>query len=159
MASEKPRFGITSAIIIDTEVFHIVDQLVAADRDEHLFVTAFTRADAELVAAKLNGPHNQTNPRLRPLAALEVCDFRLKLEFENGGPLTDDPQLAFFLDDLCTFLGFNTGERALALGAPLLVYLSTLEFAPPDAIQVVNSYCSSIVTEQYLTRQTSEGGR
>jgi hypothetical protein len=138
-----PLYIITADTVLDTDVYHVVDTTVP----DHITATCFNRADAEFVAAKLNGPRNQTNPRLRPLAAMEICDFRLLLEHENGGPLTGDPQIAFFLSDLCDFLGFNTGERALALGAQLLVYLSQLD-CPPDVPFPV----STPVTQHYADR-------
>jgi hypothetical protein len=47
--------------------------------------------------------------------------------------------LALLLSELCDFLHFDTGERALALGAALLVYLDQLEFAPIDSIQIVET--------------------
>lgn len=68
-----------------------------------------------------------------------LCDFRLKMEHENGGPLTDEPSLAYFLSDLCDFLNFNPGERALVMGESLLVYMNQLDFAPAEAIQIVNT--------------------
>jgi hypothetical protein len=94
---------------------------------------AFTETDAESITTKLNDPASadcakcRQNPRLRQLMAMELADFRLKLEHENGGPLVDDPNLALLLADICDFFMFSTGELAMVLGADLLVYLNTLD--------------------------------
>ena len=62
----------------------------------------------------------------------------MKLECDNGGPLTGDPGIALFLSNLCDFMCFNTGERALALGAQLLVYLSQLDADPMPEIIIAD---------------------
>jgi hypothetical protein len=107
--------------------------------ERQTYAVAFTEADAEYILAKLNGSRTQTNPRLRPLAAMEIADFRMFLEHENGVPLNQEPEIAMLLDNLCAFLQFNTGERALALGPDLLVLLNRFEDEPSSAIQIINS--------------------
>ncbi|MGV0974475.1 MAG: hypothetical protein ACOYBO_00945 [Azonexus sp.] len=108
------------------------------------YAFAFTEASAEFITALLNCPciaagGAKTNPRLRPLAAMEISDFRMFLEHENGVPLNEEPDIAMLLDNLCAFLHFNTGERALALGPDLLVLLNRFEDEPSSAIQIINS--------------------
>jgi hypothetical protein len=104
---------------------------------------SFSAQDVETILAALNV---KDNPRLRQLLATELCDFRLKLEHDNGGSLTQEPAIALLLEDLCDFLGFTTGEKALVLGSSLLVYLSFISNTPTDAIQVIDS----TVAEQAL---------
>jgi hypothetical protein len=71
-------------------------------------------------------PHTPVfnNPRWRQLLATELADFRMLLEHENKAPITADPQLAFFLSDLCNFLHLTTGERSMVLGPYLLIQLA-----------------------------------
>jgi len=64
-----------------------------------------------------------------PFLATLLSEFRGVLEIENGGPLTDgDPTVAFLLSDLADFLGLAIGERAVALGTDVLVYLNRLDY-------------------------------
>jgi hypothetical protein len=100
-------------------------RILAVSRDE---------SDAAFICNKLNSPDRSADRRVHGLLVMEIADFRMNLEHDNGGPLTSDPQLALFLDDLCNFLQFNTGEKALALGPSLLVYLSFLSSTPTDSI-------------------------
>ena len=81
---------------------------------------------------------------------MEIADFRMFLEYENGVPLNQEPDIAMLLDNLCAFLNFNTGERALALGSDLLVLLNRFENDPASAIQIINSEPDSTVPVQAL---------
>ena len=139
--AQQPRFTVSH----NNYGSFILDEL----NGRQTYAFAFTEADAEFIAAKLNGPRNQTNPRLRPLAAMEIADFRMFLEHENGVPLNEEPDIAMLLDNLCAFLQFNTGERALALGPDLLVLLNLVEEEPSSAIQIINS-TDSTLPEQAL---------
>jgi hypothetical protein len=105
---------------------------------QHVLATARDGRDAAFILTKLN-EQPTFSVEWRPVFAMYLSDFREHLERENGGPLTSDPKLALFLDDLCHFLEFNPGETALALGAQLLVYLSFISDAPTDSIQIINS--------------------
>jgi hypothetical protein len=97
------------------------------DANDLVICQAPDEAMAHFVADKLNmEPRRNT----RSLAAMEIGDFRMHLERDNGGPLTGDPSVALLLDNLCDFLQFGEGERALALGADLLVYLAQMDNAP-----------------------------
>lgn len=89
--------------------------------------TAYFLSDAMTIAAKLNAPEIDAGYRRRGLLAMELYAFRLMLENENQAPLTENPGIAFLLDDLCTFFGFNTGQRAIVLGSDLLVLLNAVE--------------------------------
>jgi hypothetical protein len=101
---------------------------------QRIVAVSRVESDAAFICNKLNSPDLSIDHRVKSLIVMEMADFRMKLEHDNGGPLTSDPQLALFLDDLCNFLEFNTGEKALALGSSLLVYLSFLSSTPPDSI-------------------------
>jgi hypothetical protein len=129
--AQQPRFTVSH----NNYGSFILDEL----NGRQTFAFALTEADAEFIAAKLNGPRNQTNPRLRPLAAMEIADFRMFLERENGVPLNQEPDIAILLGNLCDFLQFNPGERALALGADLLVLLNRFEDEPASSIQIIDS--------------------
>ncbi len=132
MEKSSSRYHVSPIHMTDMVLYPVFDQT-----EQRYMAACEFLSDGELIAAALNtlanlqavGPAatRDMNPRLRPLMATELADWRMKLEHENGGPLIGDPQLAFFLDDLCTFFGFNTGERALALGPSLLVFLNNLE--------------------------------
>ena len=117
-----PRFTVSPAGEDSFRYWIVVDSV-----SNRIIAQSFSKPDAEFVGVKLNDPCGQVNPHVRPLLATELCDFRMKLEVENGGPLIGDPQLALFLADMCDFFGFNAGERALVLGRDLLVLLGTLD--------------------------------
>ena len=93
---------------------------------------SFDAADARFIGVKVNQVCGQVPPQLRGLLALELCDFRMQLEHDNGGPLDDLP-IALLLSDLCDFLHFNTGERAIVLGRDLLIALSRIDADQPDS--------------------------
>ena len=119
-----PRPGFTTYNIVDVQPGHL-----------HTLCTTLDYADAILIASKLND-QTTLNPRWRQLLAMELMDFRMKLELENCGPLVQYPEVVLFLDDLCRFLNFTTGEKSLVLGASLLVYLCFLDTVPPDSIEI-----------------------
>lgn len=139
------RFSIQNDRLLGEDVYHIIDN---ATPNGHITATTFNTADAELLLAKLND--KPAHPRLRQLIACELADFRMRLEHENGAPLNQYPDIAMVLDKLCDFLGFTTGERALALGPHILVYLAGLEEGPD-----VLDYASSAITVTYLDRAAS----
>jgi hypothetical protein len=121
------RFSVASVQHHRKTDHNIVDFLT-----ERIIATARNGSDATFIVTKLN-EQPTFSVEWRPVFAMYLSDFREHLERENGGPLTSDPQLALFLDDLCNFLQFNTGERALALGPSLLVYLSFFsDSIPPE---------------------------
>jgi hypothetical protein len=97
--------------------------------DHHPIGTAWYLSDAERIVNRLNVVNK---PALRPLLAMELADFRMKLEHEQQGFLNDDPQIALLLADLCDFLNFNEGERALVLGRNMLIQLARLDDAPVE---------------------------
>jgi len=103
----------------DTGVCGIVDTFNEPPR---VIASSEVKSDADFIVSKLNMPFDKVDSRR--LQAWSICDFRLKLEHENGDQPLDDPSVAFLLADLCTFLGFNTYETALALGPQML---STVE--------------------------------
>jgi hypothetical protein len=134
-----PRFRVASIQHSRKTDHNIVDLMT-----ERIIATSRGGIDAAFIVTKLN-EQPTFSVEWRPVFAMYLSDFREHLERENGGPLTSDPQLALFLDDLCNFLQFNTGEKALALGPSLLVYLSFISDAPDD----------SIFAEQSLVGETS----
>jgi hypothetical protein len=119
-----PRFTVSPAGAEDFRYWIIVDTVA-----QRIIAQSFSHPDAEFVNAKVNTACGEVKPPIRALLATELCDFRMQLERENGGPLVGDPSLAFFFEDMCRFFGFNTGERALVLGRDLLVTLD--EFDQP----------------------------
>ena len=127
----EPRFTVCSGKKIDVH-----DTLLIHDgvKNDYLDLICFNPAEAQLITNHLN---TELNPRWRQLLALEVADFRMFLEHENGVPLNEEPYIAMLLDNLCAFLHFNTGERALALGPDLLVLLNRFEDHPTSAIQII----------------------
>ena len=142
MDTPSIRYHVAPIHYPDVSIYPVFDGL------ESRFVAACEYpSDAELVNAALNTlttlqslplePARKINPRWRQLMATELCDFRLRLEHDNGGPLVGEPDLAYFLDNLCNFFGFNTGERAMVLGRDLLVLLCRLESEPASELIVV----------------------
>ena len=95
----------------------------------HILANSFSQTDAETITAALNDQHTH-HRSAKTFLAMQLADFRSFLEHENGVPLNQEPDIAMLLDNLCAFLGFNTGERALALGPDLLVLLNRLEDQP-----------------------------
>lgn len=117
-----PRFISTQAGIPSFKFWNIRD--TSANR---VIAQVFDNRDAQFIATKLNEQAGQPATRIRPLLATELCDFRMKMERENGGPLTNDPVIALMLSDLCDFFHFNDGERALVLGRELILFLTWLD--------------------------------
>ena len=70
-----------------------------------------------------------------PFLATLIGEFRGSLEIENNGPLTDgDPAVAFLLSDFCDFCGMNTGEKSVALGPEMLVFLARLDAGDGEVV-------------------------
>lgn len=97
------------------------------DATEQIITSAFDAHLAHFVSEKLNHrcDDKYNDPiRINPLVASMLCAFRLHLEHENGGDLTDDPLIPCLLADLCDWFSLNTGERAIALGPKTLAVLN-----------------------------------
>jgi hypothetical protein len=133
MNNGQPRYDVEQVSVGTLKVYNIYDAV-----NHRVPASCWFLSDAEGIAALLNGSvRPQMNPRLRPLLATRLYDFRLWLELENGGPL-HDPDLALFLDDLCDFLQFNTGERALVMGRELLAVVAQIDPVEEVPIPIVN---------------------
>ncbi len=120
-----PRFITSPAGSADFRYWIIVDHV-----SRRIIAQSFTETDAKFVEVKLNQPSTPINPRVRSLLAMDLADFRSRLEYENGGPLIQSPEIAILLADLCDHFGFNEGERAIVLGRDLIILLCRLEANP-----------------------------
>ncbi len=120
----KAPFCVTPARVDAGPIFLITDA------HEQIITSAFEASLAGFVADKLNHrcDDKYADPvRVNPLVASMLAAFRVHLEYENGGPLIDEPDVPLLLADLCDWFGFNTGERAMALGPSMLAYLNRLD--------------------------------
>ena len=130
----KPPFSVSPAQIDEGPIFLVVDA------NDQIITTSFEVTLAGFVAGKLNHRCDDkfNDPIfINPLVASMLCAFRLHLEHENGGPVTDDPTMALLMADLCDWFALNTGERALALGPDWLGLIDRLNHEPPLTIEDV----------------------
>lgn len=93
------------------------------DNRETIVCTAFDAQTADFIANSLN---NLRDPlACNPYISAMLAAFRMHLEHEMSEPLLDQPlPIGDVLSDLAHWFGLCTGERALALGPDLLVYLA-----------------------------------
>jgi hypothetical protein len=130
------RFVSSEAGISSLKFWNISD--IVSNR---IIAQTFDKRDADFIVAKLNEPAGQTATRIRPLLATELCDFRMKLEHENDGPLIKSPEIALLLADLCDFFHFTEGERAIVLGRELILFLNwldnSIEDQPPEELTII----------------------
>ena len=127
------RFDVIPSGLMVLPYFIIRDRLNGRN-----IAQSFDEKDAEFVAVKLNEcgpiPNSYT---LKPVMATQLAEFRTRMEMENGGALIDDPQIGLLLADLCNFLHFSEGERAIVLGRELILLLDTLDNPIPDELVVI----------------------
>jgi hypothetical protein len=109
--------------------------IIIVDAHEQVVAACVDERAARFVATLLN-----TATHLNPFVASMLSAFRLTWEAECGAPISVYDDLVLILDDLCSWFGLNTGERAIVLGPEALLYL---EQAAPAAqldpsCQIVN---------------------
>lgn len=128
------------------------------DAHDRIITSAFEASLAGFVADKLNHrcDDRYNDPvRINPLVASMLCAFRLHLEHENGGPLVNEPDVPLLLADLCDWFGFNTGERAMALGPEMLAYLNRIDGEMPDVADdqpIMEHVCIEVRPGMYVDR-------
>lgn len=96
------------------------------DANDHILCAAFRPADAHLIVTHLNRANPPRDPQAyNPFISAMLAALRLRLEHELGEPLTDQPlPIGDVFSTLADWFGFNTGERAIALGPATSAYMA-----------------------------------
>lgn len=96
------------------------------DATGHILCAAFTPSDADLIVTQLNRACPPRSPEsYNPFISAMLAALRLRLEYDLGAPLTDQPlPIGDVFDTLADWFGLNTGERAIALGPATLAYMA-----------------------------------
>lgn len=95
------------------------------DAHDHILCAAFSPEDSDLIVTQLNRAHPARDPQAyNPFISAMLAGLRLRLEHELGAPLTDQPlPIGDLFSTLADWFGFNTGERAIAMGPSTIAYM------------------------------------
>ena len=130
-----PRFDVSESGFMTLPYFIIRDRVSGRN-----IAQSFNQNDAEFVAVKLNDSGPMPNSfTLHPVMATQLAEFRMRLEHEHGGPLVDDPTVGLLLADLCDFLRFSEGERAVVLGREIILMLNALDTPEQNNLVVIQA--------------------
>lgn len=116
----KPPFTATPAVTPEGPVS------LVQDATGHILCAAFTPSDASLIVTNLNRACPPRDPQAyNPYISAMLAALRLRLEHELGEPLTDQPlPIGDVFSTMADWFGFNTGERAIAIGPATIAYMA-----------------------------------
>ena len=134
-----PPFSSTPAITPNGQV------ALVQDATGHIVCAAFTPSDADLIVTQLNRACPPRSPEsYNPFISAMLAALRLRLEYDLGAPLTDQPlPIGDVFSTLADWFGFSTGERSIALGPSTLGYMA-LQGEPLSDVLTLDTRLSPI---------------